>query len=89
MTEQQTIVTDCEDREAPITASAWKNLIFLTDGRSVLGYHVYRSKEAAHAGSIAGEAELKRLMRIRADMPVVHRATREHLYFCREYSGIM
>jgi hypothetical protein len=59
----------------------WKNLIFLRDGRSVLGYHVFDTEADAALAAREGEIWIERHRNWR----VVRRGG-EHLYFANEYS---
>jgi len=73
----------------PIEAPAWKNLIFLRNGKSLLGRHVFASKELAEDACAAGAREMARLVTIHPQMQVVKKETGEHLYYCHEVSHAM
>lgn len=74
------------DEEGPIQSPLWKNLVFLTTGRTVLGIRTHLSREAAHAVMLECEAEIGFLMGINPNTRVVLRRTGETLFRVREYS---
>jgi hypothetical protein len=69
-----------------VKAAAWKNLMFMKDGRTILGFHVHPTESAAREAAHAGRVELDRLASRNLAERVVKKGTGEHLYFCREYS---
>jgi hypothetical protein len=60
----------------------WKNLIFLRDGRSVLGYHIFATKEEAAQGCRDGETWIAAHPGWRVICP----HSGEHLYSSNNYS---
>lgn len=78
--------TDQLELDPPVEASAWKNLMFMKDGRSVLGFHVHSSEAAAHEAAETGGLVLNQLMGQHPDHRVVKKGTNEHLFYCHEYS---
>jgi hypothetical protein len=75
--DQTTIDTDND----LLLARRWKNLIFLKDGRTVLGYHEFSTEAEAAQGCRAGEE----LLKANPDWRIVSRGG-SALYFASEYS---
>lgn len=72
--------------DSPVTAPAWKNLIFLTTGPSLLGGHVFPTEEAAREAAVTGAAAMALGAALSPNAQVVRQGTREVLYLCREFS---
>ena len=83
MTDNQTPVLEVSTETA--IAPVWKNLIFLKDGRTLFGFHVFPSAEAAAATHPVAEELLRGWLAISNDYRIVDRAGRL-LYYVRDYS---
>ena len=84
MTDNQTPVLEVSTETA--IAPVWKNLIFLKDGRTLFGVHVFPSAEEAAATHPRTEELFRESLAISNDYRVVERATGRHLYYVRDYS---
>lgn len=69
-----------------IESDAWKNLMFMFDGRSMLGYHVHPTEDAAREAAAHGKVLCEHLASININSAIADTHTKKHLYFCREYS---
>jgi len=85
MLETMTVIEQDAEDEA-ITAPAWKNLLFLKDGRSVPGARTFSTPEAAYAAAVAGDASIKRMLDAGRRVLVVCRRTGQPLYRISEYA---
>jgi hypothetical protein len=80
---EEGIVTD----DTTIESDAWKNLLFMFDGRSILGYHTHPSEEMARNAAQESWKDLHaRFVATNSDFSIIDRETNAHLFFFREYS---
>lgn len=73
------------ERDCIADPTVWKNLMFLKDGRSLLGYHTFPTEDAARAVHAAGATVLRDMVLIHHDFRIINTAGK-HLYYAREYS---
>lgn len=71
--------------ENEVKTSTWRNLLFMKDGRTVLGAHVFSTEEQAAEAAKEGAIYLASLVALNSRFRIITKAGK-HLYYCCEYS---